>query len=688
MGIAILNELQDRLHTLAIAGTNLLSEDFRLKKTAKQFHAIALSSPVLSKIDQMIQCLFDENNKEKEITLMDAITLVNAVVCTQANYTVKKEEQQQITVLEGGSITNIKYSELEPIITALTTKGSGRYEIIRNVYRNKKELFKDFRILPLLVKGLNDSYSELADLIERILIEIGENVVLFCKNDFDVMGSKDMIRRLNILEKLAKDSENDFYISLLENSSPSIREKAMILLGYSSQNIDLLIHLAETEKGKYKTAALTALSMLNEKKSIDYMIEKAKKKPQIYLIYLKNCNTKEASDIFAYELEKLLDELLQIDGKEVTDKVLKKLQNILPAIDYKYSDKLISVLERYGNENKIFNKVEAIRHFIPYSIQKNFYYKDDYHNRVYSTYDWEYNDYIQNHGTILNQILYFINYRLIHTILSSENENYIAMIKHLYKTCGKSYLAAMLVAEFLTEPEKTYDICAEYLNDESPITMLTIRKILGHIVYKGDGYYYIQNSNFAYTHSDAFYYNNVIFDYDNYCEYFYIQDSNACRFIAKEMDIRWIKSLTQLQNNMWRTKRRSDMGQNHNYLYEILEKWVNYNDTKTIPLFRSKFREFVKYRLQCFDVLQKLGETDFKMLVFEYAKPKILYTDYQAKIIELLKELPFTAKDRVEGAKMLLGTLESRITKIHITKSQYIDFKEELQQIIAEGKEV
>ena len=116
------------------------------------------------------------------------------------------------------------------------------------------------------------------------------------------------------------------------------------------------------------------------------------------------------------------------------------------------------------------------------------------------------------------------------------------------------------------------------------------------------------------------------------------------------------------------------MGQNHNYLYEILEKWVNYNDTKTSPLFRSKFREFVKYRLQCF--------------VFEYAKPKILYTDYQAKIIELLKELPFTAKDRVEGAKMLLGTLESRITKIHITKSQYIDFKEELQQIIAEGKEV
>ena len=34
MGSAILKELQDRLHMLAIAGTNLLSVDFSLKKTA------------------------------------------------------------------------------------------------------------------------------------------------------------------------------------------------------------------------------------------------------------------------------------------------------------------------------------------------------------------------------------------------------------------------------------------------------------------------------------------------------------------------------------------------------------------------------------------------------------------------------------------------------------------------------
>lgn len=139
MGIAILNELQNRLYTLAIAGTNLLAEDFRLKKTAEQFHAVAASSPVLSKIDKLVQQLLEEDNKEKEISLMEAITLVDAVVCTQAEYVVKKEGKQEIPVLKGGKITNTKYSELHPLITALTTKGSGRYEMIYNVYDEKKK---------------------------------------------------------------------------------------------------------------------------------------------------------------------------------------------------------------------------------------------------------------------------------------------------------------------------------------------------------------------------------------------------------------------------------------------------------------------------------------------------------------------------------------------------------------------
>lgn len=71
---SILFCLQDRLHTLAIVGTNLLTEDFRLKKAAEQFHVIAASSSIFSKIDQLVQHLLEEGNKEKEISLIEAIT--------------------------------------------------------------------------------------------------------------------------------------------------------------------------------------------------------------------------------------------------------------------------------------------------------------------------------------------------------------------------------------------------------------------------------------------------------------------------------------------------------------------------------------------------------------------------------------------------------------------------------------
>ena len=123
----------------------------------------------------------------------------------------KKEGKQEIPVLKGGKITNTKYSELHPLITALTTKGSGRYEVLSDAYEEKKEILKDFHILPLLIKGFNDSYNEIPYLIEEILIkQVGEDAIFLCKEDFDPMGGKDMVNRLHVLKELAGEKENDF----------------------------------------------------------------------------------------------------------------------------------------------------------------------------------------------------------------------------------------------------------------------------------------------------------------------------------------------------------------------------------------------------------------------------------------------------------------------------------------------
>lgn len=602
MGIAILNELQNRLYTLAIAGTNLLAEDFRLKKTAEQFHAVAASSPVLSKIDKLVQQLLEEDNKEKEISLMEAITLVDAVVCTQAEYVVKKEGKQEIPVLKGGKITNAKYSELHPLITALTTKGSGRYEVLSDAYEEKKEILKDFHILPLLIKGFNDSYNEIPYLIEEILIkQVGEDAIFLCKEDFNPMGGKDMVNRLHVLKELAGEKENDFYISLLENSSPVVKEAAILNLGCSPANADLLIHLAETERGKkYKTAALKAMEQLNEKKNIDYLLTKAQKNPETYLPYLKNCETEEISDVFADALEKILQELLQVKKEEkIPDKLHKKIRDVLIASAmYKCSEKMIDVFQKYGDTN------------------------------------W---------------YIHQINWIMICNMLDKTDEKYIHMTKELYQRCRKVYLPSMLVAEFLTEPEKTYDLCMPYFQDfHDKAFVAEICMVLRLIKYDKIGYY-IKHS-----------------------------EEQAARFIAKEIDIRWIESLTQVQENIWNTGYRDEV-------YWILRGWVNCYCKEAVPFFRRKFRQFVGMGFFDLDILEELGETNFKTLVASYIRSRnYFYYDF-SKTIDFLRKLPFTEEERAEEAKMILEGFEKR--RPNSKDSLDIRFKEELKEIITQGKE-
>ena len=54
MDIGPIYELRSRLRAAAIAGTGLLSEDFRLKRAAEAMKPLETSSPVFAKIVQTL----------------------------------------------------------------------------------------------------------------------------------------------------------------------------------------------------------------------------------------------------------------------------------------------------------------------------------------------------------------------------------------------------------------------------------------------------------------------------------------------------------------------------------------------------------------------------------------------------------------------------------------------------------
>ena len=173
--------------------------------------------------------------------------------------------------------TDIRYSQLKPLIQALTTTGSGRYEIIEKTYQHHPERFADYRVLPALIADLDDAYGELAELNEQILRACGAGIVPFLKEGFDPAGKKAMLRRIRLIVDLAGNRENAFYRSMVPLAQPAILKEIIRGLACDPDNRDLLMQIANNEKGKLKETALYALTRIRDPKVDAFLLEKIRK---------------------------------------------------------------------------------------------------------------------------------------------------------------------------------------------------------------------------------------------------------------------------------------------------------------------------------------------------------------------------------------------------------------------------
>ncbi len=119
-------ELKERLSDLAVAGTQLLDEDFRLKKTAQTFAVLGEKNPMCKKVsDGLAQLLSAEQERRGEL-LLSLLGLVDAVLYTQAGYAVEGELEALPENPGDGEILSIAHSQIAPLLKALTSSGSGR----------------------------------------------------------------------------------------------------------------------------------------------------------------------------------------------------------------------------------------------------------------------------------------------------------------------------------------------------------------------------------------------------------------------------------------------------------------------------------------------------------------------------------------------------------------------------------
>lgn len=307
MNLRPLYDVKERLEQAAIAGVGLLGEDFRLSRAAEQLKPLAGASPVFGKIDAGLTQLLSAPAGERSGLLLDVLALVDAVAYTQGQTGVEGE----LVPLPAGSgqYQELSYSQLSPLLTALTTTGGGRMELVKSAWEDHPEFFTDYRVLPAVVNGLGDSYGELAELNAGILKGIGPAALPLVKAGLDPAGNRAMARRVEVVSALEGAAATPWLRELLPLAKKDVRAAVLTALGEDGENVPLLLELVKTEKGGGRDALLKALAGQDDK-SVRAFWEKELEAHSDSVKFLEPSNADWAAGLVTSGLRRRLEKYL------------------------------------------------------------------------------------------------------------------------------------------------------------------------------------------------------------------------------------------------------------------------------------------------------------------------------------------------------------------------------------------
>ena len=456
MNLTPIYELRSRLRTAMITGTNLISEDFRLKRAVEEIKPLEALSPVFAKIGQLTGLLLSDGSEDKEGILIDTITLVDALLCTQGQVAVT-EEIEPIRINSWGSVvTNVPYSLVKTLVEALNTSGNGHYQFVLDTHEKRPQLFKDYRVKAAMVKALGASYTELAEEVTRWLKKEGEEIVPLLQKDFDPAGKKEMLRRIQIMDAVAGGKCNDFYVQMLPKAERNIKNELIYALRHNKDNVELLLELIKQEKGNAKNMAYFALAEIEDERAENVFREMSKKKPMDTMIFLKMSVTKWASGLVAEFLTKQLSICQEADyGKGEKVFTLEETEMLSVTID--------ALTGKNGKEI-----CEAYR--TAYLV-KDIYYKNPEEKkiRVWKTHIGKERLYVKTEPKRFEQV---IAYFLELAIRMNKDEEVCALAEELYtRSSGKDkeelYFPAVLVTRLLNTED-----CTNWLREKIYTTVL------------------------------------------------------------------------------------------------------------------------------------------------------------------------------------------------------------------------
>lgn len=459
MDITPIYELQARLRAAAIAGVNLLQEDFRLKRAAEAIKPLESASPVFAKLNQQMALLLSSDRSNSVAILLDTISLTDAVICTLGTVEVKKEIQEyEVEQVSNRLVINAPCSQVKALIEALTTSGSGNYACARDMHDTHPEIFDDYRVKSALIQALGASYGELADMVAYWLEKEDKSIIPMLKKGFDPKGKKEMVRRVQVIEAIAGAEENEFYISMLAEAEKDVRLALIYALRHEPSNIELLLNMAKSEKGKHKQMVLDMLALIENEKVYDLFRTLGTKKPLDVLQSLLPSTTESASKIVAELCMKQLPEIIKLpQNQKSTDEAkveINKFCKTVEALVGKHGEEVCDCYRQILAQKEILDQIDGMNIYVDV-IRNNSVWKNKSNTKL----TWE----------------YIIGYHMAQSILIYPDEKLQSLVLELYENNGARNIN-FLTAASVTKIFQAQD-CAEWLEQQIKSLDATNKKL-------------------------------------------------------------------------------------------------------------------------------------------------------------------------------------------------------------------
>jgi hypothetical protein len=268
MSLPFLSETAAEVHRLAIAGSSLAAGDYRLKKLVPSLEGMAAKAPIFGRIATAVNAVVDEKDAAVAgCALLDLSALLTAIQYTQGAFEVKGELRALITAATGWTPTIVSHRSLASVISALTSTGQGRVEIVKDAL--ERGLFKDLRLMKPAVEALHDNYGEMSELVSReVLPQFGATVIPMLLEGFDPKGGKPHARRVTALCGIDPMQGREFCRRVLENANKEVKLAVIEGLTGSAEDLDTILDLTKEKSGDVRKAAILALQGVQDPKVV------------------------------------------------------------------------------------------------------------------------------------------------------------------------------------------------------------------------------------------------------------------------------------------------------------------------------------------------------------------------------------------------------------------------------------